>query len=254
MSAKPLDIRYWDGPVSIGAQRPCDAQPYGHLHKLRPAVVFIAAVVVNIAFAFLLLLGSRLPPEMVAAIQAGDPSGSIAEVHFIHQPDPRSVPIPGSNQPSRPPDADDANRPKASPAFAPLENTVGEIMDNATLKAIYRGQLQARLERTRPAPTGAVTSLVAPRCRLRVDQDVDGRIQEFRILACTGNPEWLDALVSSIRSAAPLPMPPHAALYSRSLEIDVDDAISVRLISDDEVVGVPFDWISAEASNEMENE
>jgi hypothetical protein len=254
MSRKPLEVHYWQGPVSIGAQRPCDAMPYGHLHKLKPMTVSVAAMTVNIAFGFLLLLSSRHTPEMVALIQAGDPSGSVAEIHFIHQPHPRAVPVPMSDSSSRTPDVSDANRPKAAPAFAPQRNTDGEIMDSAALKALYRGQLQARLERTRPAQTAVVDTLRGPHCRLMVSQDVDGRIQEFQFLTCTGTPEWRDALLSSIRSAAPLPMPPHAALYSRSLEIEVDDAISVRLISDDETVGDPFHWTAAETSTELENE
>jgi hypothetical protein len=197
-------------------------------------------MVVNVAFMALLLLGSRLSPEMLAAAPAGDPGGSILEVHFIDQPQPRAIPASSQSPLRRRLDEDDKGRPRSSSAFAPQQMASGDVMDDAALKAIYRGQLQARLERTRPQPTAMDAMLPAPHCRLRVNQDVDGRIAELQILTCTGSPMWRDALLSSIRSAAPLPMPPHAALYSRSLEIDVGDAISVRLIADDEAASEPI--------------
>jgi len=242
MSATGLEIKYWEGPVSIGAHRPYNLRPYGRLSTLHPAVVFIAAMAVNVAFATLLLLGTRPSPELMAALPAGDPSGSILQVHIISQLHPRAIPISASRQspPRRRPDEDDTSRPKSLSTFAPQHMTSGDVMDTAALKAIYRGQLQARLERTRPPPTAMDAMLHSPRCRLRVDQDVDGRIEELQILTCTGSPMWRDALMSSIRSAAPLPMPPHAALYSPSLEIDVGDAISVRLISEGEATGEPI--------------
>lgn len=241
MSASGLEIRYWVGPVSIGADRPYDRRPYKHLHRMPPLVLFAAALVVNVAFAILLLFGSQPPSEAIAAMMAGDPGGSVLEIHLINQPLPQAEPLPAPGRSPRRqrPDEDQASEPKSMPAFAPEQRASGDVMDITALRAIYRRQLQARLERTRPPPTIMDSMQPGPRCRVIVDQDADGRIIELRVLACSGSPMWRDALLSSIRSAAPLPMPPYAALHSRHLEIDVSDVISVRLMAVDETAGEP---------------
>lgn len=236
MSATGLEVRYWVGPVSIGADRPYDRRPYGHLHRFPPLILFAATLVVNLAFAILLLLGSQPPSEAIAAMMAGDPSGSVLEIHLINQPVPQAEPLPapGRSPLRQRPDEDQVSQPKSLPAFAPEQRASGDVMDTTALRAIYQRQLQARLERTRPPPTIMESMQPGPRCRVMVDQDVDGRIIELRVLACSGSLMWRDALLSSIRSAAPLPMPPYAALHSRRLEIVIDDAISVRLMAIDE--------------------
>lgn len=239
MSAAPLEVRYWEERVSIGADRPWNIVRYRHLHRAPSLLVFAAALLVNLAGAMLLTLSARPPAMPVASALAGHPNGHPLEVYFV-------IPTPAQTAPRRSfstdpvhqrPDTAAVDRPQAVSVFAPQPAVTGEALDVAALRGIYRRQLQARLERTRERPTAMGATLPSPHCRVLVEQDASGRIVALRILTCTGSWAWQDALLSSIRSAAPLPLPPQTDLLSNRIEIEVADEISVRLLPADEASG-----------------
>lgn len=97
--------------------------------------------------------------------------------------------------------------------------------ERARLFGIYTGQIQARIDRVWRRPRSPVNGNEAPtdesfRCRAQIVQDAKGNVQEVLLLRCNGSLVWQRSLVIAIQQASPLPAPPSAAVFSRSITLD----------------------------------
>jgi hypothetical protein len=104
----------------------------------------------------------------------------------------------------------------------------GNGAEQARLFGIYTGQIQARIERIwrRPrSPVNENASPVAPatdesfQCQAQIVQDAKGNVQEILLLRCNGSVAWQRSLVIAIQQASPLPAPPSARVFSRSITL-----------------------------------
>jgi hypothetical protein len=120
--------------------------------------------------------------------------------------------------------------------------------EQTRLFGIYKGQIQARIDRVwrRPRtpinestagkkPTGADESF---QCEAQIVQDVRGNVQEILLPRCNGSAAWQHSLVLAIQQASPLPAPPNAKVFTQ--------AITLRF------VGSPYESRSPEGEYEFE--
>ncbi|TAK51003.1 MAG: hypothetical protein EPO25_17785 [Gammaproteobacteria bacterium] len=211
------------------------ACPPRNQHIVSPALSFAGALIVNIALAVLLVMSARPSMATLQLAQVGDPSGDALEVYFV-DPERTRASLPRSPMAAvlRERKEDETHRRlHPRPAFAPEPRASGEIADASALRAIYRRQLQARLARTLGWTAGSGPGLPVPACRLRVDQDSAGRIIRLDMETCSRSFAQQDQLLAAVRDAAPLPLPPHAGLHSRQIEIEVGADLAIRLVRDD---------------------
>jgi TonB C terminal len=99
----------------------------------------------------------------------------------------------------------------------------------ARLFGLYTGQIRARIERIWRRPrspiNGSVSdgSLVAAdesfQCQAQIVQDENGYVQEVLLPQCNGSPAWQRSLVTAIQQASPLPAPPSARVFNRSIAL-----------------------------------
>jgi len=121
--------------------------------------------------------------------------------------------------------------------------------DQIRLSGVYAGQIRARVERIwrRPrtpvnqdvrgeVPTVADASF---RCQVQIVQDQNGFVQEVLLPRCNGSAAWQRSLVMAIQQASPLPAPPSARVFSRSIVLNF--------------IGLPYGSNSFDEDYEMES-
>jgi hypothetical protein len=105
----------------------------------------------------------------------------------------------------------------------------GDGTERARLFGIYTGQIQARIERIWRRPRTPVNDgdSSEPRteddsfqCEAQIVQDARGIVQEILLPRCNGSPAWQRSLVIAIQQASPLPAPPSANVFSRSVTLN----------------------------------
>lgn len=93
------------------------------------------------------------------------------------------------------------------------DSSTSAAADHARLYGRYVGQVQARIERAWMRPR---TAIGAPRfsCRARIQQNRRGQVIDVKLDHCNGTQLWQQSLLSSIRTASPLPAPPDVSVYA----------------------------------------
>jgi hypothetical protein len=89
--------------------------------------------------------------------------------------------------------------------------------DTATRSAMYGrylGQISARINRAWLRPRTAIGAPMFS-CRVRIDQDNRGNVQNVTLEDCNGDSRWQLSLVQAIESASPLPAPPDPSVFTR---------------------------------------
>jgi hypothetical protein len=101
--------------------------------------------------------------------------------------------------------------------------------EQARLLGIYRGQIQARINRIWRRPRtpvddgdgeGASRADKSFQCRAQIVQDAGGNVQEILLLRCNGSTAWQHSLVTAIGQASPLPAPPSTTVFSPYITLD----------------------------------
>jgi hypothetical protein len=77
----------------------------------------------------------------------------------------------------------------------------------------YLGQISARINRAWLRPRSAIGASMFS-CRVRIDQDNRGSVQDVTLEDCNGDTRWQLSLVQAIESASPLPAPPDPAVFT----------------------------------------
>jgi hypothetical protein len=105
----------------------------------------------------------------------------------------------------------------------------GDAAEQARLFGIYTGQIQARIDRVWRRPRtpideenpSATTADIGDsfRCEAQIVQDARGYVQEILLPRCSRSPLWQRSLVLAIQQASPLPAPPSANVFSRSITL-----------------------------------
>jgi hypothetical protein len=105
----------------------------------------------------------------------------------------------------------------------------GDGIEQARLFGIYSGQIQARIERIWRRPRTPVnegdgsdpptTADESFQCQAQVVQDETGNLQEILLPRCNGSRAWQNSLVLAIQQASPLPAPPSASVFTRSVTL-----------------------------------
>lgn len=233
-SRKQLIVSLYNVPSSIGASRIGwvigRARPSSGWKLLFAAV---GAVFVNLAVIALLVQETRLVPSRPMATEAGDPRGQVMEVFFIDGRLDRKPPTVSIDR--RRSQRQLLQRGSIEFATQPLRFASSQSLeeDEGTtqrLRGIYRKQLRARIDRAWQRPSGSISLYVQPHCVLRVEQGTGGAIRSISESSCSADAAWRSSLMSAIRAAAPLPAPPRSDLLSQTLELEVGQDISVRLL------------------------
>ena len=82
-----------------------------------------------------------------------------------------------------------------------------------TMYGRYLGQIHARIDRAWRRPRTAIGAPIF-QCRVQLNQDTLGRVEEVTLLECNGDASWQLSLVHAIEAASPLPAPPTPAVFS----------------------------------------
>jgi hypothetical protein len=96
-------------------------------------------------------------------------------------------------------------------------NTASSSADAAMRSAMYGrylGQIGARISRAWLRPRSAIGAATFS-CRVRIDQDSRGNVEDVTLEDCNGNQRWRLSLVRAIESASPLPAPPDPSVFTR---------------------------------------
>jgi hypothetical protein len=98
----------------------------------------------------------------------------------------------------------------------------GDAVERERLFGIYTGQIQARINRIWRRPRSAVgdSSAQTFQCQVQIVQDVRGNVQEILLPNCNGSLSWQRSLVIAVEQASPLPAPPSASVFSRSVTLN----------------------------------
>jgi hypothetical protein len=115
----------------------------------------------------------------------------------------------------------------------------GDAAERERLFGIYTGQIQARVNRIWRRPRSPIGDSTAEsfQCQVQIVQDLRGNVQEILLPNCSGSQSWQRSLIIAIQQASPLPAPPSASVFSRS--------VTLRF------VGVPFGIDSSEDEYEL---
>jgi TonB C terminal len=89
----------------------------------------------------------------------------------------------------------------------------------AQLLGRYAGQIDARVRRAWIRPRAPVAEALFA-CRVRIDQEPNGRVREIELVSCNGDVTWQASLVRAIESASPLPAPPDPRVFSPVLTLE----------------------------------
>jgi hypothetical protein len=105
----------------------------------------------------------------------------------------------------------------------------GDGTELARLFGLYTGQIQARINRIWRRPRTPVNENDNPeapttdesfQCQAQIVQNSKGNVQEILLLRCNGSIAWQRSLVVAIQQASPLPAPPSASVFSRSVTLN----------------------------------
>ena len=160
--------------------------------------------------------GKHVPVQPQTPSVAGTPGENEAmTVQFFTETQPESLSVAAPqmiNVPVSqvdPPDDLLSETDSASPAEDP---------GDSELFGRYMGQVSARIERAWLRPRTPVGDLLFS-CRVRIEQDAHGAIQEITLVRCNGSTRWQLSLVQAIQSASPLPAPPDPTLFKRTFSL-----------------------------------
>jgi hypothetical protein len=99
----------------------------------------------------------------------------------------------------------------------------GDSAEQARLFGIYTGQIQARIDRVWLRPRSPVNETDDTgdsfQCEAQIVQDSKGNVQEILLPRCNGSASWQHSLVVAIQQASPLPAPPSAKVFSKSITL-----------------------------------
>jgi hypothetical protein len=98
------------------------------------------------------------------------------------------------------------------------DSTTAEEPGESELFGRYMGQVSARVERAWLRPRTPVGGGLFS-CKVRIEQDSTGVVQEVALVQCSGEPRWQLSLVHAIQSASPLPAPPDPAVFRRTFSL-----------------------------------
>jgi hypothetical protein len=144
-----------------------------------------------------------------------------------------------------------------SPALANLETLAlsedqasdsraqgGDTAEQARLFGIYTGQIRARIDRFWRRPrtpinedkSAATTADIGDsfQCEAQIIQDNRGNVQEILLPRCNGSVAWQRSLVLAIQHASPLPSPPSAQVFTKSISLNFVGFAYVSGSSDDD--------------------
>jgi len=97
----------------------------------------------------------------------------------------------------------------------------------ARLYGMYSGQIQARIDRLWRRPRSPITETAGNdagestefRCMVNIIQDTHGNVVEVLLPDCNGSTAWQRSLAIAIHQASPLPAPPDAKVFRRSIAL-----------------------------------
>jgi hypothetical protein len=97
----------------------------------------------------------------------------------------------------------------------------GDQSGHSLMFGRYMGQISARVERAwlRPRSVPKEGSFA---CRVQIQQDRRGTVEEVTLEKCSQDLQWQASLVKAIEGASPLPAPPDAAVFSNLLTLEFD--------------------------------
>jgi hypothetical protein len=105
----------------------------------------------------------------------------------------------------------------------------GDSTEQARLFGIYRGQIQARIDRVWRRPRTPINESTAGdkptsadesfQCEAQIVQDARGNVQEVMLPRCNGSAAWRRSLVLAIQQSSPLPAPPSAKVFQYSITL-----------------------------------
>jgi hypothetical protein len=120
----------------------------------------------------------------------------------------------------------------------------GDAAELAQLFGIYTSQIQARIDRVWRRPrtpinednTSATNSDLGAsfQCQAQIVQDAAGNVQEVLLPRCNGSAAWQRSLVLAIQHASPLPAPPSAKVFTKSISLNFVGLAYVSGSSDDD--------------------
>jgi outer membrane biosynthesis protein TonB len=94
-----------------------------------------------------------------------------------------------------------------------------EAAARSNLIGRYLGQIDARIERAWRRPRTPVAEGLFS-CRVRIEQDTRGDVQEITLEHCNGDTRWQVSLVQAIQLASPLPAPPDPTVFRRTIRMN----------------------------------
>lgn len=94
----------------------------------------------------------------------------------------------------------------------------GDAAAFSLLYGRYLGQISARIERAwmRPRSSPGADTFG---CRVQVLQDERGQVLDVTVGRCNDDARWRASLVAAVRTASPLPAPPDARVFRRTLAL-----------------------------------
>jgi hypothetical protein len=84
--------------------------------------------------------------------------------------------------------------------------------------ASYLGHINDRIDRAWQRPKVAIGAPVFS-CRVRIDQDSHGTIQQVTLEECDDNVFWRLSLLNAIQTSSPLPTPADPSLFRSTLHV-----------------------------------
>ncbi len=101
----------------------------------------------------------------------------------------------------------------------PIEASDADLIARTQLAGIYESQIRARIERAWAQPKEALNT-AKYFCRVTIRQLRDGRVDDVTLGPCEGSLAWLDSLERAIKSASPLPGPPHPSVFVDTFSLE----------------------------------
>ncbi len=84
----------------------------------------------------------------------------------------------------------------------------------------YLGQISARIGRAWVRPRAPIGSTEFS-CWVKIEQDERGVIREVELQRCNGNAKWQVSLAQAVEAASPLPAPPDASVFAKTLTFEM---------------------------------
>jgi hypothetical protein len=197
-----------------------------HARKLtRGAIGAAMSVLLHSLFFVPLLLGASghqrpAPLQPVSLQAAGADAGSAMSVVSLDLPDPQAAAL-APAQDFKPELAAIATPEVIEPQDLGVSTDSGDPPEQpgqAEIFGRYMGQINARIDRAWLRPRGPLTG-DSFSCRVRIEQDANGRVGEITLIRCNSDTRWQVSLVRAIESASPLPPPPDPAVFTRTFTL-----------------------------------